>query len=259
MRNPFSVYLLKFSFSCLFLAYFGVFIGCASLIPPPVEDMQARALVNRLTANNSRLDNFKGMMNARMKSAGQTLSGRVAWIANTPDRLRLEWLNPMGQPLTSLSGNGKKLIIVSHADQKRYRLRQTSTVLEQLIEVPMGIEDLVTLLSGRPLVPEFHAAQQFGASDGGGIRLKNRWRLPLVDLYTDDKGLPLKETIYGSEGQLLYRIQWDQWMDVDGFTVPRSFRIDTESGEWVQIRIHRFIPVEDLDPAVFDLSLASPS
>jgi outer membrane biogenesis lipoprotein LolB len=233
--------------------------GCSWLVAPPEDNGPAHAMLQRLMEHNSSLQQFKGVLYAQVETQGRPVSGRVAWAAITPNRLRLEWLNPLGQPLTSVAGDGKTLVIVSHVEKKRYILHQTPTVLEDLIHIPMGVEDLVTLLVGRPLVPDFFSAQQMGNSIWDGIRLQNRWRRTLAELHTDSEGRLVRENMFDSEGILLYHIHWLNWQTIDQYTFPQRFQIIMVSGESIDIRIDRLVPDGNLGPSTFELPPLDPS
>jgi outer membrane biogenesis lipoprotein LolB len=248
--------LYRFSLIVILLMWIS---GCSWLVAPPEDNEPAHAMLQRLMERNSTLQQFKGLLHAQVETQGQPVSGRVAYAAITPNRLRLEWLNPMGQPLTSVAGDGKTLVIVSHVEKKRYILHQSPTVLEDLIHVPMGIEDLVTLLVGRPLVPDFMSVQQMGDSIRDGIRLQNRWRCTLAELHSDSEGRLVQESIFDSEGILLYRIHWLNWQTMEQYTVPQRFQIVMASGESIDIRIDRLVPASNLGPSTFELPPLDPS
>lgn len=234
--------------------------GCAWLVAPPVEDGQARATFNRLIDHNSQLTRFKGVLQARMDAQGSSLSGRVAVAAAAPNQLRMEWLSPLGQPLISMAGNGKTLAILSYTDNKYHTFRQTPTVLKNMINVPIGLEDLLTLLTGRPVVPEkLHAVQDIDIAVSSGLRLINRWRRTLADMHTGPDGRLSDEQVYDSDGKLLYRIHWRQWQTIQGYTVPKRLSIATATGDSVDITIHRLIPEADLAPSIFELSPPDPT
>lgn len=246
-------------YSGLILLALAWFQGCAWLVAPPVDDGQARGTLDRLMAQNSRMTQFKGLLNARVHTQGRSITGRVAVAAATPNQLRLEWLSPLGRPLTSMAGNGKKLTILSYADNEHHTLRQTPTVLKNLIHVPIGLEDLLTLLSGRPVVPEFHAVQEIEADIGIGLRLKNRWRRTLADMHIGPDGQLTDEQVFDAEGNLLYRIRWRQWQTIQAYFVPKRLIIATATGESVDITIRRLIPDADLTPSIFELSPPDPT
>jgi outer membrane biogenesis lipoprotein LolB len=101
-------------------------------------------------AHNADLEPTKGLMRIEIISGGRITSGRAAWAAEHPDRLRLEWLSALGQPLMSMAGDGKTITLYSSADQTYRRFAQSRTALERLIRIPIGIEDLIDVLAGRP-------------------------------------------------------------------------------------------------------------
>ena len=75
--------------------------SCTWLIAPPKEEIAARQIVDSLADRNNGLMQFKGLLNLGLKTTEKKVFGRAAWVAAVPNRLRVEWLSMMGQPLLS--------------------------------------------------------------------------------------------------------------------------------------------------------------
>jgi outer membrane lipoprotein-sorting protein len=233
--------------------------GCAWIMAPPRDNAQARAILERLSRRNDRLHTSKGLLKVSIKTATATLSGRVAYAVALPDRVRMEWLDPLGQPLSSLVNNRGNLTIFTHQDHQLHRIENTRTALNTLIHIPMGIEDLVALLSGRPVLPDFSAAQVFEGAERSTILLKNRWHQTLSDLELDDQNQLIGQRVYDGQGGLRYSIQWERWQRIGDYCVPRRMNIASASGETVAITLERFWPDVDLAPSAFELNVPGSS
>jgi outer membrane biogenesis lipoprotein LolB len=233
-----------------------VLSGCASLMAPPREDPAGRALLENLIYQNPDLSQFKGLLRMRLKTDQQSFSGRAAWVTALPDRLRVQLLNMLGQPLTSLAGDGEQLTLRSYTDQSFYRLRQTRTALEKLVQIPIGIRDLNQLLAGRPPLPEFETVQVSSdmPEEGILILLKSRWRNTLAQLYLDDSKRLRMMRAFAPDRTLRYQVRWLEWQDISGIQVPRRLELEAPGGKHLEIIIERFWPHAELSPGIFQIS-----
>lgn len=234
--------------------------GCGHLFKPPVDEPEARRMVDRFQQANGELAQFKGLANIQMISDMQSQSGRIAFAAVRPDKMRVELLNMMGTPLTSLSGDGETITILSHGDQRYYRLRQTPTALESLIQIPIGIEDLQTLLAGRLPIPD-HASVYSKSTDEDGqykwILFKNRWHGIVARLAVDRKTERIVTLeVIDDEGELQYQIRWLQWQVVGAYHIPSKLIIESASQQKLNMNMDRFWPNAVVAPSTFVLDIS---
>ena len=232
--------------------------GCALLFKPPVDDERARFILGALAAQNMELKQFKGLAKVRMVSPGQSRSGRIAYAAVRPDKMRVELLNTLGAPLTSLAGNGEHISILSHASDKRYRIRQSPTALEPVIHLPLGLEDLQALLSGRVPLPSHASATIMDTDDKQEVVvLKNRWHGIVAKLRVDTKTHQIQFLkVYGAGGALQYQIQWHRWKEVKGFKLPSKVKIESPTHQSLTLGVDRFWPNPEIAPSTFVLDLS---
>ncbi len=231
--------------------------GCGYLIKPPVDDESARIVIERLQQNNRALVQYKGLARVHMRMSGKSQSARIAFAAIQPDKMRVELLNMIGTPLTSLSGDGETVTIISHGDRKHYRFRQTRTVLAKLIEIPIGIEDLQRLLAGRVPLPPHTSAQS--ATDHMNVAerdfiLKNRWGGIVARLHTDQTTQYIKSLrVMDPEGAFQYQIVWNNWREVGGFRIPSQLTIESGTNQKLTLTMDRFWPNAKVAPSTFVL------
>jgi outer membrane biogenesis lipoprotein LolB len=231
--------------------------GCSHLFQPPKEDAYARMLLDDVLQNNSALKQYKGLAGIRLLKNGRSQSGRIAFAAVQPDKMRVELLNMLGTPLTSLSGDGATVTIVTHDNHKQYHFRQTPTALASVIDVPIGIEDLQNLLAGRLPVPPHVSAQLLPAPAGTTdvmLILKNRWNNVVARLQIDQTTHDIKALwALDFNGALKYQIQWLHWKEVDSFRVPSELVIETPSSQKVILNMDRYWPNAKVPPSTFVL------
>lgn len=229
--------------------------GCAWMVAAPQDQGKARAILERLSARNHQLHSFKGLLKVGLKTETSAISGRVALAAVVPHRIRMEWLSPLGQPLSSLAGNGETVTVLSYQDKKHHRYEQTPTALKPLINVPMGVEDLLELLSGRPVLPDFSAAQMRENPGAATIILINRWHRTVADLELDTDGQLIAQRIYDANEVVRYSIFWKRWQSRGAYIIPSQIEMASSAGESVDIVVDRFWPDIDLAPSTFELPI----
>lgn len=231
--------------------------SCTWIVAPPVDDPAASQQVERLRRQNESLRRAKGILRVNVEGLDETVSGKAAWAIQMPDRLRIEWLNMLGQPLFSLAGDGETLAMRSYADGRLHRMQQTSGILEKFLQVPLSIDELNTLIAGRLPLPPYTGAQFVGA-DGAeqAILLKSRWHKTAAKLYVGEDRMPSKMERYGLDGELRYRVLWYRWSFTDGYRIARQFEIISEKGERVRLSLERFWPDVVLPADIFTLKHA---
>jgi outer membrane biogenesis lipoprotein LolB len=226
--------------------------SCTWLVAPPADEQDARQLISSLAMQNAGLEQAKGLLNLKLEAKSTTLVGRAAWVAAVPNRLRIEWLNTMGQPVARLAGDGRTLTIQTLEDNKIHHLRQSRTALHPLIHLPIGIEDLVAVLAGRPLLPAYVAAQEKPSEgDGRMVILKNRWHRPLARFWFNGADELLRQEIYETDGALRYRLVWLAWNRSGSFAVPEKVLLQAGTGETLTLSMERFWPNARFQPQTF--------
>jgi outer membrane biogenesis lipoprotein LolB len=251
------LFLQRFAVACMLAV---LITGCTALWKPPVDDARARFLLGRLAVQNDKLKQFKGLAKIRMEAPGAIHSGRIAYAAVRPDKLRVELLNTLGTPLDSLAGDGEYITIRSHVKHKHFRMRQSHRALEGVLQLPLGLEDLLLLLSGRVPLP-VHAAATIAEPDGPleVVVLKSRWHAVVARLRFDARSHQIRGLAsYDGKGALQYDIQWHQWKKIKGFTLPAKVAIESASHQRLLLWMDRFWPNPAIAPSIFVLDAAQP-
>lgn len=240
-----------------FLMIFVVFFtGCAHLWPPPQDDASARRVLERLVDNNVGLTHFKALGHIRMESKGGTWSGRVAMAAIVPRKLRADWLNIMGQPLTSLAGDGETIHLWSSTDSKVHRLSQSPKALVKLIQIPLGIEDFQQIIIGRPPLPSHKAVQVEECRDDVDVlSLRNRWREEVAIIRVErSTGRILAMQAFDDHGRLQYETHWLQWRRQGKYLLPVKIILESHTKQRLSLTVDRFWPDADVPSSAFVLN-----
>ena len=230
--------------------------GCSWILEPPSDDPGARRMVERAAAANADLYSLKGLAQVQVDDNRRRIAGRIAVAAVFPDKIRLEWLSSMGQPLTSFAGNGAIITIVSRGDGKFYRFRQSRKALDTVVHIPIGIEELLSVMAGRPPVPPFEAAQPAAAPDGlVQIGLTNRWRRTMANLTIE----PQQQRVaamraFNDDGEWRYAVKWLEWEACGAYVLPRRIAITAPSGVGLLLTMDRCWTDVEIDPEMFTLA-----
>jgi len=224
--------------------------GCARLIQPPEDQPRARALLNIHAQANHDLSRFKGLGHVHLVMPEVNMAGRLAIAAEPPDKMRLEWLSALGQPLLRLAADGKTIAIFSSQTSKVRELKQTDTVLERIVHIPITIESLLSVLAGRMPIYEYSAAQILQENDTHVVvALKDRWSSTLAALEVDLQTRQISRfTAFGSDDSVRYRINWLQWQRVQGYLLPREMEIAINDVHRMKLTIDRYwcnVPLPD--------------
>lgn len=236
---------------CMIL--FSIVSGCGHFFSVLEDHPLARQLLEQLNSANGDLTRFKGIARLKMIDNGQTTSGRIALAALLPDKIRVALLNPLGQPVTSLSGNGKYISIFLHNENKNYHVRQSAAAIERLIHIPIKVEDLQEILLGRVPVPTDNVVQV--ESSKGNIDIlavMKQWRGVVSKLVVDrSTSRVLSMESFNKHGNLKYSVHWSSWRTNGIYNIPHQVILKSQ-GRQLTISMDRFWPNADMPPSFFD-------
>jgi len=110
-------------------------------------------------------------------------------MGSYPDRFRIEIFGIAGQPLISLSADQDNLFLLSHTDSNYIHRDDPASTLEELLSLPVKVEDAVEFLTGRIPIRE-HATSYIEKSDSGDgfiLILEENWTGITEKIYLDEK------------------------------------------------------------------------
>jgi len=224
---------------------------------PPEQDPMAQDLIEQLALKNQNLSRFKGLMYIRLLSSQGNLSGRAALAAIYPDRIRVEWLTFLGQPLMRFAADGKNVVIDLHDENQMYRVKQSPKALQKLIKIPIGVEDLLQILKGTPPLPEYAAAQIRPAeAQETKVALIGRWHVLKGELKTAADHSIEEMTAFQNDGAISYRVRWKHWRNQQGYDLPGEIEITAGTGDTLSLVMDRFYPEASVLPEMFQLDVA---
>ncbi|MFZ5568814.1 MAG: hypothetical protein ACOZF0_00310 [Thermodesulfobacteriota bacterium] len=246
---------------CLLLAT-ATAAGCATLarrVAAPVEaETGAADLLRQLTEHNKGLTTFKGIGRMKWNYQGSSQHARIAWLGETPKKLRLEILDLTGRPALSVACDGDRLYFFSHPD-KRFETTSADDAdadLEALISIAIPIRDIIQLLTGRAPLPEnpMDAAITPDSTDDPALILDSGWFNGHRRLYLRPDRLSLAACdVFTPLGALAYRVDFEGCLTVREFSVPRRITISGGNGAVFTLHMERYWANISVPPDAFTL------
>jgi hypothetical protein len=217
--------------------------------PPEISPAAARHLRD-IEQLNQGLESFKGIGSLRLSGAKGRQTLRAAWIAQMPDRLRLELLGVTGAPVASVAADGSHFSAYLHDRRKEYRHRLGDDGLERVVGIELKVAEVVSMLGGRIFIDEFRdAVVQEGVlilKDGAG-RIQQAVHPP-----GEQNPWWIVER-FDAGGKLRYRAILDAPRQMDGFLIPGRIIVATEGVGGLQVSLDRFWANPAVAPNAFVL------
>ncbi len=150
--------------SILFI--FTFFFSACTILAPRVSErpkdlisLEAEKTISTLKNQNLKLKTFKGVGNIKFRgSKKKDVSGRIAWVASAPDRIRISLSSVSGQLMISVASDGQWLYLISHSSGDFYKKPATASSMRRLFTIPVKTEDMVDILAGRVPIHSYDSA-----------------------------------------------------------------------------------------------------
>lgn len=196
----------------------------------PITDdrqIEAREKFSAIKNINAGIKSFKGIGTIRYLESGKFKTVRAAWVGTLPDKIRIEALGVSGQPVVRLATDGKWLYLNSFYPQRFYKKRSKKN-LGKLLPVRISTDALISLLTGRVPIYDFHTLSMERTDTGYGslFELKGRWQVVAQKIYLDETNTTvLKVEMFDSNGRLEYAAELDRQKTRSGFSIPFRLRL----------------------------------
>lgn len=192
------------------------FSACAGGKTVPAESgmPDGDAVISRVVQDFESKGDFKGISRFSRSAAGPVQSGRAAFAASPPDKMRIELLSPFGQPIVSLASNGAHIFLYDRSNDKLRSGVPSRSMIEKALGVPASVEELIFMLAGfAPVVDHHHTTvkrwrlAKNGPDRGFEIQLKTRFGRIKEKIWIDRDGKTVrKAALYDAGGEPLYTV-----------------------------------------------------
>lgn len=224
-----------FKFSVLLIFSVSILTGCASLrrsISPIKPLSSPDDILKKIVIREGKIKDLKGIAKVRITSADKNHFLKEVIIVQMPSSLRMETLGFFGQPLFFLTAKHNQLSILSLSENKFYKGEFTPKNLSIIFPLYLKSKDLFSILLGStPLID--HVDMDIGIvpeenlylvrfSQQGGITRQFIWIEPLNFSI-------MKSEIYDSLGNLVLKVEFDNYKTINDLLFPMSTTISLHS------------------------------
>ena len=255
--------------SILFI--FTFFFSACTILSPRVSQrpevplsLEAEKILSTLGNQNLELKTFKGIGRITFwKNKKKDVSGRIAWVASAPDKIRIVLSSVTGHPMISVASDGQWLYLNSHASGDFYKKPATASSMRRLLTVPVKTEDMIDILAGRVPIRSYDVvalsenSSRVHDSEGSMIAalkdsekhrqngfvlvLKKRWGDILEKIYLDEtKNDVQKLEMFNSDGTLAYRVEFDRMRVTSGYRIPSRLLVSNDDGSDFHLDVDRY-------------------
>lgn len=237
--------------------------ACTGMVQKPIDEKraagqrQALELIQTLKNRNKNLLYFKGTGRFILRQENRVLSARVAWIGFYPKKLRIALLNPIGQPLVTLSADGQNLYVISHSNNQFHKTSSANPNLSQLISIPITVQELISILTARLPVREFYQAglNVKESSKEYVLTLTPKWRGVTEKIFLDaeDRSI-LRIEMYNRSDFLIYRVVFKEMLPVAEHNFPKKIEISDDKENSFELEVDHYWADVPLESSMFVLS-----
>jgi len=252
MINQNSLYNLIYS-----IVFILIFSGCALHRPAtnPLLDKKALLFANQTQSFNQHIITSKGTGWARIETKTKTDKFKIAWAVVSPNKIRITFLMS-GLPVETIIATGEKITFFSHTgEHSKYSYNSKDPDMEDYIQVPIKMSEIILILLGRIPVKKFDNAY-FSPSDPSlsSISLEQNWKGVTQSLHFNDKGKIHGLKSRDLSGKLLYEIMITQYKIYDFGNIPIKIEIKDMDNRKLTLDITSFQPNPPIKESVFQLT-----
>lgn len=239
---------------------------------------EAKAIISILKSQNHKLKTIKGV--GRITFLEKEMTTRIAWVASTPDKIRITLSSVSGHPMISAASDGQWFYFVSHASGDFYKKRPTNFNMKRFFSISIKSEDLVNILLGRIPVVEYDSTDLMedrslkgrsgkdfesvevsslnkdiiGNKNSSVLLLKNKWGNVIEKIYLNDRQDAHKIEMFDSTGALVYRVELIKMQEIKSYRVPYRLKVLNDDGAGFQLDLDRYWADASVSPSVFTLT-----
>jgi hypothetical protein len=242
---------------------------------------EAKAIISILKSQNHKLKTIKGVGKITfLESEEKEMTTRIAWVASTPDKIRITLSSVSGHPMISAASDGQWFYFVSHARGDFYKKRPTNFNMKRFFSISIKSEDIVDILFGRIPVVEYdstdlmddkslkdRSGKDFESAEVSSLNkniyenknsrvllLKNKWGNVREKIYLNDRQDAHTIEMFDSTGAIVYRLELIRMQEIKSYRVPYRLKVSNDDGAGFQLDLDRYWADAAVSPSVFTLT-----
>ena len=199
---------------------------------------------------------LKGIARFKVESQDEKFSVKELVIAKQPGCLRLETLNPLGQPGFFAVTDGKELFLFSPSENKFYHGMASPENMSVLIPLNLRLEEIVSILLGKVSLIDYDTDQAECQAEGDFYVLRlftKDGRLKQV-LKISLSGQKVVESKTYEEEALILAVKYGHYESMEGELFPKDISISMPHDKTkVNVRYNKIEFFSEINSAAFRL------
>lgn len=258
---PFNRFILHL---CFVAALFGVVVltdGCAvkQQTGPFKPSPEAAYFLDQLAQSSQVHTAVKGIGHFKVVTEDKAISGRLAWVARRPDKLRLTIIDPSGRPAALLVTNGETVWLDLRSEGKQYTKSARRFSLKRLVGIDVTLDDVIeVLLNGIPIRP-YHTVEMNTSERPETARfLSVNGRPVTVIRYQTAPFFITQANYYDRAPALFLSLTRRLGSGVDATLFPKELDFQDQDRNRFSLRVDRFWVDSEIKTDLFQLDHFNP-
>ncbi|PIE62197.1 MAG: hypothetical protein CSA25_06300 [Desulfobacter postgatei] len=216
-------------------------------------DTHAEQIINRILAFNSQISTSKGTGELTLIWGFRREKYKIAWVAQSPNRLRMSLLM-WGHPVETIASTGQWVTFVSHTGiHKPHSAVSTDPDLDPYINIPLRLSELVSLLLGQVPKRPFDRAWTLPENPDTVFASKS-FSSTIQAVVTDATGKPTRYRVLNKNMTVIFEIWYSQFFKRDTFILPGGITIRDDQQKIMEISLKNLMPNIPVKESVFRLT-----
>ena len=260
---PFNKFTPYLTLIAALLGFVVLISGCAvkQLPLPPEPSPEVVRFLGQVAQASQTHTALKGIGHFKVIAEGKTISGRMAWAAERPDKLRLTILDPAGRPAALMVTDGNKVWLDLRSEKKQYIKSARRFSLKRLVGIDVTLEDVIMiLLGGIPAVGSYHTVEMrhsetaktahFLSIKGGLVTVINYQTSPFFITQAD---------YFDRNEALLVGLVRRLGAEMESAQFPKEFDFQDQDRNRLYLRVDRYWVDPEFRSDLFQLEHLQPS
>nr|WP_320014232.1 hypothetical protein [uncultured Desulfobacter sp.] len=259
-------YLRHAPLPCLWRSYFGIITillftviltgpGCALLGHQfgKQTNTHAENIINRTQAFNAQIFTSKGTGELVLTRGFRKEKYKIAWVAQSPNRLRMTLLMS-GHPVETIASTGQWVTFVSHTGaHKPHSAVSTDPDLDPYINIPLRLSELVSLLLGKVPKRPFDRAWILPEKPNT-VFASQSFSSKIQEWLTNESGITTRYRVLDKNMNVVFGICYSQFFKRDNFILPGVITIKDGEQGFMKISLKNIMPNIHIKESVFRLT-----